>query len=336
MFVRYRLAAVLALTCLQPFLFSPLNAADRPDRIIISGAAGQLGELTVKELLRRGVDPRNLILVSHTPQKLAAYAQMGATVRYGDLYKPETLDKVYAGGTRMLLISIGGPSPTSRPLAHKRGFDAAVRAGVRHIVYTSALGADRGETPLAAEHLQSENYLKASGARWTVLRNGFYADLNLSAAIDMAETGSAKVPANEPRTAPVMRADCAAAAAGALLNPSVSENQTFDITGPTLYNRRDVVEAVSTMTGKRIEVTEVGQQPAGGAPGGTAPGGPAASDAPFVPLGPSAGTPAIISDAVARLSGHPAMGLRAVLEANKKQILAAASKTSSPAAKSAR
>lgn len=94
----------------------------------------------------------------------------------------------------MLLISIGGASPTPRPLAHKAGFDAAVKAGAKHIAYTSFLGADMGATPLNAEHQQTENYLKASGAKWTILRNGFYADLNLSAAIAMVKTGSTNAP----------------------------------------------------------------------------------------------------------------------------------------------
>jgi NAD(P)H dehydrogenase (quinone) len=327
MFARHRLGAVLSLVCVLSLASSPLRAADQPDRIIVSGASGQLGELTVKELLRRGVSPKNLILVSHTPQKLAEYAQKGATVRYGDLYKSETLEGAYAGGTRMLLISIGGASPTPRPLAHKAGFDAAVRAGEQHIVYTSFLGADKPQTPLISDHQESENYLKASRAKWTVLRNGYYADLHLSAAIAMAKTGRAIVPANEPnKTAPVMRADCAAAAAGALLSPSLSENQIFDITGPELYDRRDVVKAVSAMTGRKIEVTEETPQPVGAAPGGAdTPGGPGAPGTPFIPLGPPAGTPAVVSNAVAKLSGRPAMGLRAMLEADKKQILAAAS-----------
>lgn len=194
MFARHRLVACRGLVCALLLASLPLRAAEKPDRIIVCGASGQLGELTVKELLRRGVNPKNLILVSHTPEKLAEYAKMGATVRLGDLYKLETLVGAYTGGTRMLLISIGGASPTPRPLAHKAGFDAAVKAGAKHIAYTSFLGADMGATPLNAEHQQTGNYLKASGAKWTILRNGFYADLNLSAAIAMVKTGSTNAP----------------------------------------------------------------------------------------------------------------------------------------------
>ena len=138
MLMRQCLSAVDGLVSMLAFAAPSLRAADKPDRIVVSGASGQLGELVVKELLRRGVDPKNLILVSRTPDELAAYARMGAAVRYADLYKPETLANAYVGGTRMLLISIG-PGPIPRPEAHKAGFDAAVKAGVKHIVYTLSL-----------------------------------------------------------------------------------------------------------------------------------------------------------------------------------------------------
>lgn len=317
MHMRRTLLAILGLVCMLAFAAPSLRAAGKPDRIIVSGASGQLGELVVKELLRRGVDPKNLILVSRTPDELAEYAKMGAAVRYADLYKPETLANAYVGGTRMLLISIG-PGPIPRPQAHKAGFDAAVKAGVKHIVYTSFIGADKGESPVAAEHQETENYLRASGAKWTMLRNGFYADIYVSAAVEMARTGRTTVRPNERKSAPVTRADCAAAAAGTLLDPSLSENRAFNITGPELYDRGDVAKAVSAMTGKKIEVTEAAEQAPG--PSGL-PGGPVDAAG---PVGPPLTTPSVVSDAVIKLAGHPATGLKALLEANKEQILAAA------------
>jgi NAD(P)-dependent dehydrogenase (short-subunit alcohol dehydrogenase family) len=73
------------------------------ERIIISGASGNLGGQTVKELLARGVPANRLILVSRTPDELKKYAEQGASVRFGDFTKPESLSEAYAGGTRMLL-----------------------------------------------------------------------------------------------------------------------------------------------------------------------------------------------------------------------------------------
>lgn len=305
MFNKYRrllllLLATLSVSCAVLAPASTMAASN--EKLIISGASGQLGELVVKELLNRGVAPKNLILVSRTPEKLAAYAKMGAAVRFGDLNKPESLPSAYAGGKRMLLISIT-PGAVPRPQLHKVGFDAAVKAGVKHIVYTSFIGADTGTSGLALDHRQSEEALKASGAKWTMLRNGLYADRVVQQAVDMVKAGRVTVYASEGKSAPVTREDCAAAAAGALLNAKF-ENTAFDITGPALFDQRDIAQAASAITGKRIEIVEAAANDTG--------------------MGAGMVIPAIATNAVAELSGRPGTGLRALLEANKDKLLAAA------------
>src|SRR5580692_10838513 len=93
------------------------------DRIIISGASGQLGGEATRYLLAKGVPAKNLILVSRTPEGLAEFAKLGAATRFGDFSKPDSLTAAFAGGTRMLLISIGtGAGP--RPTAHGHAIDA--------------------------------------------------------------------------------------------------------------------------------------------------------------------------------------------------------------------
>jgi len=303
MFLWRSLIVVLSLTFAPLFAASPVQAMEKSDRIIVSGASGQLGQLTVEELLHRGVDPKNLILVSRTPDKLAEYAEKGASVRYGDLYKPQSLASAYAGGTRMLLISIiPMPGAVPRSEAHKAAFEAAAKAGVKHIVYTSFIAVGKSSSPVVDDHNKSEESLKASGARWTLLRNGYYDDVFVTAAVKMAKTGRAVEWPGEQPFAPVTHQDCAAAAAGALLNPRVSEGKTFAITGSEAWGTRDIAEAVSKMTGKKIEVVEQasdGDLPVDGG------GGP-------------------VTDDVAKLAGRPATGLRASLEANRKQIMEAA------------
>src|SRR5690606_41615774 len=85
------------------------------EKIIVSGASGQVGGLVVEALLARDVPASNLILVSRSPDELAAYARMGASTRFGDFTQPESLASAYAGGDRLLLISIGGTSvPATR------------------------------------------------------------------------------------------------------------------------------------------------------------------------------------------------------------------------------
>jgi len=89
-------------------LLGLVQATAAQDKIVVSGASGQLGGLVVEELLARKVAPQNLILVSRTPDTLKRYAQRGASVRFGDFSKPESLLEAYKGGTRMLLISVNG------------------------------------------------------------------------------------------------------------------------------------------------------------------------------------------------------------------------------------
>jgi NAD(P)H dehydrogenase (quinone) len=280
-------------------------AADGPPsipagKIIVSGASGQLGELTVKALLAQGVPAANLILVSRTPEKLAAYARLGASTRFGDFAKPESLPAAYAGGTQMLLISIGGGAGP-RPAAHKHAIDAAVAAGVRHIAYTSWIGISRGETTgIAADHVQTEEILKKSGVAWTLLRNSVYTEMLLPQAARMASDGHAVVQAEETRIGYVTRADCAAAAAAVLATPG-HDNKAYDITGPELVGQRELAAAVGTVTGKAIRITAADPS----AKGPRAFGGPALS---------------VTSNAVADLTGHPATSVRAFLEANKDKL----------------
>src|SRR5690606_26567343 len=143
---------------------------DSADRIIVSGASGNLGELTVKALLERGVPASQLILVSRTPEALEDYAAMGASTRFGDFTQPESVAAAYAGGTRMLLISIGGGGLAEpRPVLHERAIDAAVAAGVEQIAYTSWAAISQGDTGgISSDHVATEQILMESGVAWTI------------------------------------------------------------------------------------------------------------------------------------------------------------------------
>ena len=273
------------------------------DKIIISGASGQLGGLTVKALLAKGVPAKNLILVSRTPDTLAGYAKLGAVTRFGDFSKPESLPAAYAGGTRMLLISIGGGAGP-RPEAHKRAIDAAVKAGVKQIAYTSWIAISKGDTTgLAVDHLATEELLKKSGVAYTFLRNSIYMDVLVPQAAKAVADGRVTLPATEFKLGYVTREDCAAAAAAVLSTPG-HDNKAYDITGPELIGQRELAEAVTAVTGKKVEVVPADPS----APPGRSFGGPSLS---------------FTSTAVADLTGRPAQSLRTLLAANKDKILGA-------------
>jgi NAD(P)H dehydrogenase (quinone) len=295
------LGTLLALSAVAAFAL-PLSGQER---IIVTGASGQLGSRVVEELLERGVDPADLILVSRTTETLAQYAAMGASVRYGDFTEPESLPAAYAGGTRMLLISMN-PHP-ERPELHRNAIRAGVDAGVRHIVYTSTVDVgNMGEAPSAADHRRTEQYIMESGATWTMLRHQLYADGLVNLAARMIADRRALVQPDEVPTAFVTRDDCAAAAA-AVLTTAGHENQAYDITGPEAVLRREIAAMAREIAGVPIAI-ELG-------PGGL-------EQAP----GPMAGYASFrtTSDHVERLTGRPATSVRQLLEANREALLEAA------------
>lgn len=259
---RRMLATFASLVLGAAVAFSPAQPAgaqsSADEKIIVSGASGRLGSLVVQELLARGVPASRLILVSRTPESLREYAAQGASVRFGDFTSPESLPAAYAGGARLLLISIGGSADDPAPAAHKRAIDAAKAAGVKHIAYTSYVGIPGGDTTgRAADHFETERMLMESGVAWTMLRNSIYMDGLIGQAARMVADGRAVVPENEHRIGYVTRADCAAAAAAVLSTPG-HENKAYEITGPELLGVRETAAAASAVTGRAIEVLAAG------------------------------------------------------------------------------
>ncbi|HEX4050140.1 MAG TPA: NAD(P)H-binding protein [Steroidobacteraceae bacterium] len=270
------------------------------DRIIISGASGHLGELTVEDLLARGIPASRLILVSRTPSELARYARMGASVRYGDFTKPSSLRKAFAGGNRMLLISIGFSS-MPRPEAHGNAIAAAIADGVQHIAYTSWISLSRGDrSGIGADHYATEQILMRSGVAWTMLRNSEYMEELLPDAEKMFASGRATIQPGDLRVGYVSRADCADAAAAVLSTPG-HDNKVYDITGPSLIDTRDLATAVSAVTGKAIDLAI---KP------GLAPTNPG--------LGRALG---VVSHDVAELTGKPPMTMTSFLRQHEAEIL---------------
>jgi hypothetical protein len=138
------------------------------DKIVVSGASGGLAGEALQELIGRGVPLTDLILVTRTPEKLSSFATNGSEVREGDFSKPETLDSAFAGGKKLLLISTNGGD---RVAQHTAAIEAARRAGIRHIVYTSFINAT-AENPavVARDHRLTEEALRKSGLGYTILR----------------------------------------------------------------------------------------------------------------------------------------------------------------------
>src|SRR5688500_8009160 len=141
--------------------------------ILIAGASGGLGRAAARHLLER-VPAEDVILVTRHPEALGEFAERGATVRFGDYDHPESLPAAFAGADRMLLISLHELG--RRVVQHGNAIDAAVAAGVRHLVYTSYVMVDPAcPSTVVPDHLRTYELLDTSGLEVTILRNGLFA-----------------------------------------------------------------------------------------------------------------------------------------------------------------
>ena len=97
----------------------------------VTGASGYVGRAVIASLKARGAS--RIVAITRDPAKIADIE--GVEVRAGDFAKPETLEAAFKGIDRLLLIST---SDVGIRLPHQiAAIDAAERAGVGHILYTS-------------------------------------------------------------------------------------------------------------------------------------------------------------------------------------------------------
>jgi NAD(P)H dehydrogenase (quinone) len=211
----------------------------------ITGATGQLGRLVV-EKLKAKVRGDQIVALARSRAKATG---LGVEVREADYDKPETLGRALAGVDTLLLISANEVG--KRVVQHRNVVAAAKKAGVKRIVYTSLLHADRSPLDLAAEHLATEEALKGSGVPFTVLRNGWYTE-NYAGSIPGALAGSALLgSAGDGRISSASRANYAEAAAVALAGAG-HEGRTYELAGDDAWTLSDLAAEVSRQAGRTI------------------------------------------------------------------------------------
>ena len=288
----------------------------------ITGASGELGRLATAALLER-VDPRDVVLITRDPSKLADAADRGVRVRRCDFGYPSTFGEAFAGIDRLLLIStnvIGARVPQQRA-----AIEAAARTGVGHVLYTSIVN-PVAENPavVAEDHRQTEEALRASGVEWTFLRNSIYAELQLPIAAQAIASGRLVHNNGAGAVSYVSREDCAAAAAGALAG-AARAGRAYDITGPAALTAADVAALAGELSGRTVEPMAVDDDAY--AEGLVEHAGlPEPLARAYATFGTSAreGFADTVSDAAEELSGRPPRSLRDVLAARSHELVPAA------------
>ncbi|MBE1585232.1 NAD(P)H-binding protein [Nonomuraea angiospora] len=221
--------------------------------ILVTGATGSIGTHLVRLFQEKGVAFKALVRDEGKARAL------GCDVVVGDFDDPGSLVPAMEGVDR-LFLNAGGAQPVDgeQPMVRqqKAAIDAARAAGVSRVVKVSVSGAHRGGRLAQGAHWEIEEYLKASGLGWSMLRPGGF--------MQNFVTGTAGFTADGKLLdvyggAPVSYIDChdIAACAAALLTGSGGLGETYELTGPQALTCAEIAQELSAALGRTVEHAEL-------------------------------------------------------------------------------
>ncbi len=230
--------------------------------IAVTGASGVVGGRVAARLSAANVPLR---LVVRDPAR--APALPGAEVRQASGYGAREEMRAALAGVRTLFL-VPGRESEDRVEQHRAAVDAAVDAGVQHIVYLSAIGAAPDAVwTLVRDHWRTEEHIRSRGVAWTFPRFNLYMDFIPSM---VSAGGVIRGPAGHGRLAAVLRDDVAAAVA-AVLTSEGHEGRTYDLTGPEAFSLADAAERMSRATGRTVRFQDETDEEAFASRAGQAP-----------------------------------------------------------------
>ncbi len=150
----------------------------------------------------------------------------------------------------MLFISSSSLEP--RETQHGNVIEAAWRAGVGFVAYTSILNAHRTPLRLATDHRQTEDMLATSGPEHVVLRNGWYIENHLLAIPHALARGIVLGAAGQGRFSAAARADYAAAAARVVHPDAILDERVLELSGGESYRLADFAAEIARQSSTAV------------------------------------------------------------------------------------
>ena len=211
-------------------------------KILVVGATGTVGSRVAAALAAEGMDYVCGVRrgdASRHPSVLLDFAQ------------PETFAAALAGVDRVFLIAPGFTDDADALLSP---FLAAVaRAGVRHVLYSSVIGAEYAPN---GAHRRVERALEASGVAWTFFRPNFYLQNFITYEADaVLGRGEIPLPTGDGAASYLDVGDLAAAAARVLAAPQAHAGKAYTLTGPAPLSHGAIAAALTDVLGSTVTFT---------------------------------------------------------------------------------
>jgi NAD(P)H dehydrogenase (quinone) len=216
--------------------------------IVVTGATGHLGRLVIAALLKR-TPASGIAAAVRNKEKAKDLAASGVDVRIADYDQPQVWDAALQGADKVLLIS--SSEVGKRVKQHRTVIDAAKRAGVKLLAYTSILRCVTSPLALAAEHKETESHIRALGIPFALLRNSWYTENYTAAIPTILARGAVYGCAGNGRISSAARADYAQAAANVLTMDNQA-GRVYELAGDTAFTMAELASEISRQGGRKI------------------------------------------------------------------------------------
>ncbi len=212
---------------------------------LVTGATGSLGKRIVRQLTEKATPVRAF---SRLFSRYTELEDRGAEIFIGDLKQDKDIAKACQGIE--YIISAHGSGNDTQALDYRANIeliDQAKANNVKHFVYISVLGCDRGyeDAPVFKAKREVEKYLIASGLNYTILRPSGFANNLIQFAQRFRETGVYLLIGDAQNRSSSVSTDDLAKIAIASIIVEGAQNKIFAVGGPEILTREDIPQIFS-------------------------------------------------------------------------------------------
>lgn len=207
---------------------------------LVTGATGQIGRRVVRLLRQQELPVRAFVRLS---SRYGELENRGAELYIGDLQEDKNIQKACKGVE--YIISTHGSGGNAQALDYRANIeliDQAKEQGVRHFVFISVLGSDRGyeDAPVFKAKRAVEKYLEASGINYTILRSAGLSSNLIPLAEQFRQTGIYLLIGDPNNRSSIVSTDDLAQIAVDSVSIEAAHNQIFTVGGPDVLKREDI------------------------------------------------------------------------------------------------
>jgi NADH dehydrogenase len=222
-----------------------------------------LGREVTKLLISKGEQVR---LLTRFPAKVDDLKRKGAEIAVGDLTNSASLSKACTGVDRILAAAhsmLGSGRNRSEAVddaGHRSLIDIAAAAGIRHFVYTSLMGASPDHpVDFWRTKYRVENYLKASGLGYTILRPSAFMEWHAHEfnGKSILEEGSTRLMGVGSKLRNFVAVRDVAHFATLALTTEALQNRTLEIGGPRNYSNHEVALLYGEIAGVTPKISHL-------------------------------------------------------------------------------